>query len=82
MYSEFRQLWIRDHELALGRNMGTAALLRREVSTDGVPSPEPVVLRFCCLQDEENGVLLRLAGLEGRGTPKDRTCSPKSEESW
>jgi hypothetical protein len=70
MYSEFRELWLRDHQLALERNMHTASLLRREDPTDGISSPEPMVLRLCCVQDGDNGVLDRLAGLEGRETPK------------
>lgn len=70
MYSEFREVLLRDHQQALERNMRIASLLRRDVPTNSFPTPESLVLRLCCVQDDDNGVLDRLAGLEGRETPK------------
>lgn len=70
MYSEFRELWLRDHQLVLERNASAAAFLRREPLPARLAPPEPVLLRFCCVHDDGDGVLDRLSGLEGRETPK------------
>jgi hypothetical protein len=72
MSSQFREFSLRDHRLALELTMRAASRLRREARPNRFPSPEPpdpVVLRVCCVQDDDNGVLGRLAALEGRPTP-------------
>lgn len=67
MHPDFLQVVLSDHERELERRARSA---RRRPDERQAVSTEPVVLRLCCVHDDE--ALDRLAVLEGRPAPAGR----------
>jgi hypothetical protein len=71
MYPDFQQMVLNDRKRELDSSLNIAFLRRTDPGSEraGTPS-EPVVLRLCCVCDDE--ALERLAELEGRPIARGR----------
>jgi hypothetical protein len=69
MHPYFSELMLQDNQRNLDRQL-RKAYLRGERRPVAAPPTEPVLLRLCCVQDDEG--LDRLAALEGVPPPKGR----------
>ena len=69
MHPEFRQPLLNDHQRDLDRS-ARRALWSRPLAEQRQAVDEPLVLRLCCVKDDQ--ALERLAALEGRPLPNGR----------
>jgi hypothetical protein len=69
MHPSFREMMMREHQRDLERRAHEAHRLRPSRPPDAA-STEPVVLRLCCVRDDN--ALERLAAVEGRPAPAGR----------
>ncbi len=71
MYPDFQQMVLNDRKRELDSNLNIAFLRRTGSGSERAASPsESVVLRLCCVRDDE--ALDRLAKLDGRPVPRGR----------